>query len=80
MCGIIGILGKRCVASSLLEGLKRLEYRGYDSSGVATVYNGHLYRVRAEGKLVHLEEKLKNASEGKFRDWTYPLGDTWCCC
>ncbi|EJF87384.1 glutamine--fructose-6-phosphate transaminase (isomerizing) [Bartonella rattimassiliensis] len=59
MCGIIGILGKRCVASSLVEGLKRLEYRGYDSSGVATVHNGHLYRMRAEGKLVHLEEKLK---------------------
>ncbi|WP_375648134.1 glutamine--fructose-6-phosphate transaminase (isomerizing) [Bartonella sp. MU70NMGDW] len=59
MCGIIGILGKRCVTSSLVEGLKRLEYRGYDSSGVATVHNGHLYRVRAEGKLVHLEEKLK---------------------
>ncbi|WP_375671867.1 MULTISPECIES: glutamine--fructose-6-phosphate transaminase (isomerizing) [unclassified Bartonella] len=59
MCGIIGVLGKRCVTSSLVEGLKRLEYRGYDSSGVATVHNGHLYRVRAEGKLVHLEEKLK---------------------
>ncbi|WP_375623973.1 MULTISPECIES: glutamine--fructose-6-phosphate transaminase (isomerizing) [unclassified Bartonella] len=59
MCGIIGILGKRCVTSSLVDGLKRLEYRGYDSSGVATVHNGHLYRVRAEGKLVHLEEKLK---------------------
>ncbi|WP_375625966.1 MULTISPECIES: glutamine--fructose-6-phosphate transaminase (isomerizing) [unclassified Bartonella] len=59
MCGIIGILGKRCVTSSLVEGLKRLEYRGYDSSGVATVHNGHLYRVRSEGKLVHLEEKLK---------------------
>ncbi|WP_273788200.1 glutamine--fructose-6-phosphate transaminase (isomerizing) [Bartonella grahamii] len=59
MCGIIGILGKRGVTSSLVEGLKRLEYRGYDSSGVATVHNGHLYRVRAEGKLVHLEEKLK---------------------
>lgn len=59
MCGIIGILGKRGVPSSLVEGLKRLEYRGYDSSGVATVHNGHLYRVRAEGKLVHLEEKLK---------------------
>ncbi|WP_375655003.1 glutamine--fructose-6-phosphate transaminase (isomerizing) [Bartonella sp. AA83SXKL] len=59
MCGIIGILGKRCVTSFLVEGLKRLEYRGYDSSGVATVHNGHLYRVRAEGKLVHLEEKLK---------------------
>ncbi|WP_375659338.1 glutamine--fructose-6-phosphate transaminase (isomerizing) [Bartonella sp. MR30HLJHH] len=59
MCGIIGIIGKRCVTSSLVEGLKRLEYRGYDSSGVATVHNEHLYRVRAEGKLVHLEEKLK---------------------
>ncbi len=59
MCGIIGIIGKGCVTSSLVEGLKRLEYRGYDSSGVATVHNGHLYRVRAEGKLVHLEEKLK---------------------
>ncbi|GAA4661749.1 glutamine--fructose-6-phosphate transaminase (isomerizing) [Bartonella pachyuromydis] len=59
MCGIIGIFGKRCVTSSLVDGLKRLEYRGYDSSGIATVYNGKLYRVRAEGKLVHLEEKLK---------------------
>ncbi|ETS13170.1 glutamine--fructose-6-phosphate transaminase (isomerizing) [Bartonella quintana] len=59
MCGIIGILGKKCVASSLIAGLKRLEYRGYDSSGIATVHNGRLYRVRAEGKLVHLEEKLK---------------------
>ncbi|WP_019221691.1 glutamine--fructose-6-phosphate transaminase (isomerizing) [Bartonella senegalensis] len=59
MCGIIGILGKKCVTSSLVEGLKRLEYRGYDSSGIATVHNGRLYRVRAEGKLVHLEEKLQ---------------------
>ncbi|MET3589962.1 glucosamine--fructose-6-phosphate aminotransferase (isomerizing) [Bartonella silvatica] len=59
MCGIIGILGKRCVTSSLIEGLRRLEYRGYDSSGIATVHNGQLYRVRAEGKLIHLEEKLK---------------------
>lgn len=59
MCGIIGILGKRCVTSSLVDGLKRLEYRGYDSSGVATIHKGKIYRVRAEGKLVHLEEKLK---------------------
>ncbi|WP_336276756.1 glutamine--fructose-6-phosphate transaminase (isomerizing) [Bartonella sp. CB178] len=59
MCGIIGILGNRHVASSLVDGLKRLEYRGYDSSGVATVHNGRLRRVRAEGKLVHLEEKLR---------------------
>ncbi|WP_455479991.1 glutamine--fructose-6-phosphate transaminase (isomerizing) [Bartonella sp. B23] len=59
MCGIIGILGNRPVASSLIDGLKRLEYRGYDSSGVATVYKGRLHCVRAEGKIVHLEEKLK---------------------
>ncbi|MBX4335543.1 glutamine--fructose-6-phosphate transaminase (isomerizing) [Bartonella raoultii] len=61
MCGIIGILGKKCVVPSLIDGLKRLEYRGYDSSGIATVYNGHLCRTRAEGKLIHLEEKLKKA-------------------
>lgn len=59
MCGIIGILGNRPVASSLIDGLRRLEYRGYDSSGVATVYKGQLHRIRAEGKLIHLEEKLK---------------------
>ncbi|WP_455482599.1 glutamine--fructose-6-phosphate transaminase (isomerizing) [Bartonella sp. B35(2025)] len=59
MCGIIGILGKRCVVSSLVDGLKCLEYRGYDSSGIATVHNGHLYCIRAEGKLIHLKEKLE---------------------
>ena len=59
MCGIIGILGKRDVAPLLLDGLKRLEYRGYDSAGIATVYQGHLGRLRAPGKLVNLEEKLK---------------------
>ncbi|WP_455478274.1 glutamine--fructose-6-phosphate transaminase (isomerizing) [Bartonella sp. B10] len=59
MCGIIGILGKRCVVSSLVNGLKCLEYRGYDSSGVATLHNGHICCIRAEGKLVRLEEKLK---------------------
>ncbi|WP_332065492.1 glutamine--fructose-6-phosphate transaminase (isomerizing) [Bartonella sp. CB189] len=59
MCGIIGILGNSCVTSLLVDGLRRLEYRGYDSTGIATIHNGHLYRMRAEGKLVHLEEKLK---------------------
>ncbi|WP_332061033.1 glutamine--fructose-6-phosphate transaminase (isomerizing) [Bartonella sp. CB74] len=59
MCGIIGIIGNRCVASSLVDGLRRLEYRGYDSSGIATVHHGRLYRIRAEGKLIHLEKKLK---------------------
>ena len=59
MCGIIGILGEDNVAESLLEGLKRLEYRGYDSAGIATLSNGHITRTRAKGKLVNLETKLK---------------------
>ncbi len=58
MCGIVGILGREAVAPHLVEALKRLEYRGYDSAGVATVENGHLGRRRAEGKLKNLEAKL----------------------
>lgn len=60
MCGIVGVLGKGPVAEQLVDALKRLEYRGYDSSGVATVENGHLARRRAEGKLRNLEQKLKS--------------------
>jgi glucosamine--fructose-6-phosphate aminotransferase (isomerizing) len=56
MCGIVGILGKGPVAEQLVDALKRLEYRGYDSAGVATVENGELGRRRAEGKLRNLEE------------------------
>jgi glucosamine--fructose-6-phosphate aminotransferase (isomerizing) len=58
MCGIIGILGKEPVASALLQALRRLEYRGYDSAGVATLENGQLHRRRAEGKLRNLEACL----------------------
>lgn len=59
MCGIVGIIGKGDVASSLVEGLRRLEYRGYDSAGIATLVGGHIDRRRAEGKLVNLENLLK---------------------
>lgn len=59
MCGIIGIMGKEDVAPRLLEGLKRLEYRGYDSSGLCTLFNGALIRERAEGKLLQLEDKIR---------------------
>src|SRR5262245_53004886 len=55
MCGIIGIIGKAPVTPLLVDALKRLEYRGYDSAGVATLVNGHIDRRRAEGKLVNLE-------------------------
>ncbi len=58
MCGIIGILGKAPAAPLLLDALKRLEYRGYDSAGVATLVNGKIERRRAEGKLVNLAQRL----------------------
>src|ERR1035437_9434159 len=58
MCGIVGIIGREPVAGHLLEALKRLEYRGYDSAGVATVDHGALGRRRAEGKLAALEKRL----------------------
>ncbi|NVN86256.1 MAG: glutamine--fructose-6-phosphate transaminase (isomerizing) [Rhodopseudomonas sp.] len=59
MCGIIGILGRGPVAEQLVDSLKRLEYRGYDSAGVATLEGSHLARRRAEGKLKNLEARLK---------------------
>jgi glucosamine--fructose-6-phosphate aminotransferase (isomerizing) len=58
MCGIIGIVGREPAADQMVEALKRLEYRGYDSAGVATLEHGHLTRRRAEGKLRNLEKRL----------------------
>lgn len=64
MCGIVGIVGRQDAAPLLVEGLRRLEYRGYDSAGIATLVDGRIDRRRAEGKLVNLETLLK----------TQPLG------
>ncbi len=61
MCGIVGILGTGPVAGQVVEALKRLEYRGYDSAGVATLEGGRLARRRAEGKLRNLERRLAEA-------------------
>jgi glucosamine--fructose-6-phosphate aminotransferase (isomerizing) len=61
LCGIVGILGHEPVAGQLVDALKRLEYRGYDSAGVATLENGALTRRRAEGKLRNLEGRLREA-------------------
>jgi glucosamine--fructose-6-phosphate aminotransferase (isomerizing) len=58
MCGIVGILGREPVAGSLIDALRRLEYRGYDSAGIATLEKGRLTRKRAEGKLRNLEQRL----------------------
>jgi glucosamine--fructose-6-phosphate aminotransferase (isomerizing) len=58
LCGIVGILGHEPVAGQLIEALKRLEYRGYDSAGVATLEHGALTRRRAQGKLKNLQDRL----------------------
>ena len=59
MCGIIGIIGKDAVAGPLLAALRRLEYRGYDSAGIATLVDGGIERRRAEGKLDNLERRIQ---------------------
>nr|USU31668.1 glutamine--fructose-6-phosphate transaminase (isomerizing) [Methylobacterium sp. OTU13CASTA1] len=60
MCGIVGIVGRDAVAGQLVEALRRLEYRGYDSAGIATLTQGRLERRRAEGKLANLEARLRD--------------------
>ena len=78
MCGIVGILGRGAVAGQIVEALKRLEYRGYDSAGIATLENGRLERRRAQGKLRNLEVRLAEAPlTGSDRHRPYPLGDAW---
>jgi glucosamine--fructose-6-phosphate aminotransferase (isomerizing) len=72
MCGIVGILGREPVAEHLVDALKRLEYRGYDSAGVATLEGGKLERRRAEGKLRNLEAKLR----GEPLNGTVGIGHT----
>ena len=72
MCGIIGILGTKPVAPLLLEGLKRLEYRGYDSTGMATLVDGRIDRRRAQGKIARLEAVL----EGQPLDGIVGIGHT----
>ena len=58
MCGIVGVIGSRQAAPLILDSLRRLEYRGYDSAGIATLVNGHIERRRAEGKLGNLAAAL----------------------
>ena len=73
MCGIVGYVGKKQVVSVILEGLRKLEYRGYDSAGIAVAGNGEGLQIRrAEGKLRNLEEVIR----AKPMDGTYGIGHT----
>ncbi len=64
MCGIVGVIGGRDAAPLLLDALRRLEYRGYDSAGIATLVNGHIERRRAKGKLINLSDALSGTPLG----------------
>lgn len=61
MCGIVGVIGENNIVTDLIAGLEKLEYRGYDSAGIATICNGEFHRVRAVGKLKNLKEKLQES-------------------
>jgi len=65
MCGIVGYLGKKNTKEILLDGLKELEYRGYDSAGIAVLENDDFNCFKALGKLVNLEEKTQNFTTKK---------------
>ena len=67
MCGIVGYIGAKSTPAVLIAGLRKLEYRGYDSAGIAVVENGVLQRRRANGKLVNLEEKLRAEPVGSYQ-------------
>src|SRR5579871_3388805 len=58
MCGIVGVVGRSDAADCLLDGLRRVEYRGYDSAGIATLVGGKIERRRASGKIVNLAKRL----------------------
>src|SRR5260221_10424312 len=64
MCGITGYVGKRPAVATSIQNLKRLEYRGYDSAGVAYPQNGHIEIVKAAGKIVNLEAQISERSHG----------------
>jgi glucosamine--fructose-6-phosphate aminotransferase (isomerizing) len=66
MCGIVGALAQRDVSSILLEGLRRLEYRGYDSAGIAVINDQGLERFRALGKVQQLADRVPESQPGKI--------------
>ncbi len=77
MCGVVAVLGKRNASHLVIEGLKKLEYRGYDSAGIASVSQGLLQKIKSEGKLVNLINKLDRSTKDKlYFDNSIALGHT----
>ena len=66
MCGVVAVLGKENATQLVIEGLKKLEYRGYDSAGIASVSQGLLQTIKSEGKLLNLIRKLDISTKEKL--------------
>ena len=78
MCGIVGYIGRRDAAPLILESLRKLEYRGYDSAGIAVLHHGEVAIRRCEGKLSNLATMLRPATYvGPGRHRSYALGNSW---
>ena len=77
MCGIIGINSNKPVSAAIINSLKKLEYRGYDSAGMATLYNGLINEVKSEGRVENLEKKfLSTKHGGNYWYWSCSMGNT----
>ena len=77
MCGIFGIVSSENVLKKILKGLTRLEYRGYDSSGIAINTDKMIITERSEGKLGNLKSIKKKKNKRKYRNRPYKMGNTW---
>ena len=78
MCGIIGINSSKSVSASIINSLKKLEYRGYDSAGIATLSSGFINEVKSEGRVDNLEKNSLVTKYGRNnRYWTCEMGNTW---
>ncbi len=77
MCGVVAVIGKQNASDLVVEGLKKLEYRGYDSAGIASVSGGALHTIKSEGKLINLIEELSKVSKANLQsDSSIAIGHT----